>query len=132
MYSPSIQFQHIRDDQHMKAPPSVVYAQLKYIWANGAQEESLNFLRDFSGNVARDLQSETKEHSQRTSVGKQKLDELARLLARCYFKQGQWQLELKEDWGAVSISLLFDIVINPPMAAQCQGHSVLLPPGHPL
>lgn len=89
----------------MKAPPSVVYAQLKYMWASGAQEESLTFLRQFCGSVSRDLQSETKEHSQRNGVGKQKLDELARLLARCYFKQGQWQLDLKEDWGDVSINL---------------------------
>ncbi|KAL4065913.1 phosphatidylinositol 3-kinase [Scleroderma citrinum] len=104
--------QHIRDDQHMKAPPSVVYAQLKYMWASGAKEESLTFLRQFSGSVARDLQSETKEQSLRTNVGKQKLDELARLLARCYFKQGQWQLELKEDWGAVSVNLRLNIAIK--------------------
>ncbi|KAF9223956.1 phosphatidylinositol 3-kinase [Gyrodon lividus] len=96
--------QHLRDDQqHMKAPPNVVYAQLKYMWANGSREESLNFLRQFSANLARDLQIETKEHSQRAGVTKHKLDELSRLLARCYFKQGQWQVELKEDWGARNV-----------------------------
>ncbi|KAI6023936.1 hypothetical protein PISMIDRAFT_679672 [Pisolithus microcarpus 441] len=95
--------QHLRDDQHMKAPPNVVYAQLKYMWASGAQEDSLSFLRQFSANLARDLQTENKEHFQRTSVGKQKLEELSRLLARCYFKQGQWQVELKEDWGARNV-----------------------------
>ncbi|KIK95251.1 hypothetical protein PAXRUDRAFT_33077 [Paxillus rubicundulus Ve08.2h10] len=96
--------QHLRDDQqHMKAPPNVVYAQLKYMWANGSRKESLSFLRQFSANMARDLQIETKEHSQRAGVGKHKLDELSRLLARCYFKQGQWQVELKEDWGARNV-----------------------------
>ncbi|KAH7890784.1 phosphatidylinositol 3-kinase [Phlebopus sp. FC_14] len=90
--------QHLRDSQHMKAPPNVVYAQLKYMWANGSCDESLNFLRQFSMHLARDLQTENKEHFQRAGVGKHKLDELSHLLARCYFKQGQWQVELKEDW----------------------------------
>lgn len=86
----------------MKAPPNVVYAQLKYMWASGAREDSLNFLRQFSASLARDLQSESGEHSQRGTVSKHKLDELSRLLARCYFKQGEWQVELKDDWGSVS------------------------------
>lgn len=104
------QLQHLRDDQqHLKAPPNVVYAQLKYMWANGSREESLSFLRQFSTSLARDLQVETKELSQRPGVNKHKLDELSRLLARCYFKQGQWQVELKEDWDAVSILCTVDI-----------------------
>lgn len=103
------QLQHLRDDQHPKAPPNVVYAQLKYMWANGSREDSLSFLRQFSASLARDLQVETKELSARPGVSKHKLDELSSLLARCYFKQGQWQVELKEDWGAVSISCMSDI-----------------------
>jgi FKBP12-rapamycin complex-associated protein len=85
----------------MKAPPNVVYAHLKYMWATGARDESLRFLRQFSSNLSRDLQSETTEHTQRPGVSKQKLDELSRLLARCYFKQGEWQVELKGSWDEV-------------------------------
>jgi len=72
------------------------------MWATGAREESLTFLRQFSGSLARDLQSESNEHAQRTGVSKPKLAELSRLLARCYFKQGEWQVELKDSWGTVS------------------------------
>lgn len=90
------------DHQHSKAPPNVVYAQLKYMWSNGAKEGSLQFLRQFSANLARDLQVESNEHVQRSGVPKQKLAELSKLLARCYFKQGEWQVELKEDWSTVS------------------------------
>jgi serine/threonine-protein kinase mTOR len=79
----------------------VVYAQLKYTWATGAHDESLNFLRQFSASLSRDLQTETTEHAQRAGVSKQKLDELSRLLARCYFKQGEWQVALKETWDEV-------------------------------
>lgn len=87
--------------QHQKAPPNVVYAQLKYMWASGSKEESLNFLRSFATNLSRDLEAETTQRGQRLSVSKQKLDELARLLARCYFKQGEWQMELSDSWATV-------------------------------
>jgi FKBP12-rapamycin complex-associated protein len=90
----------------MKAPPNVVYAQLKFMWATGAREDSLSFLRTFSTSLSRDLQVETSEHAQRPGVSKQKLAELSRLLARCYFKQGEWQRELREsgeDWSPVSL-----------------------------
>jgi hypothetical protein len=79
----------------------VVYAQLKYMWASGSKEESLNFLRSFATNLSRDLEAETTQRGQRSSVSKQKLDELARLLARCYFKQGEWQMELSDSWATV-------------------------------
>lgn len=79
------------------------------MWANGSREDSLIFLRQFSASLARDLQVETKENSQRPGVNKHKLDELSRLLARCYFKQGQWQVELKEDWGEVGLLCILDI-----------------------
>lgn len=81
------------------------------MWANGSREDSLSFLRQFSASLARDLQVETKENSQRPGVNKHKLDELSRLLARCYFKQGQWQVELKEDWGEVSLSCVHPISV---------------------
>jgi serine/threonine-protein kinase mTOR len=85
----------------------VVYAQLKYTWATGAHDESLNFLRQFSASLSRDLQTETTEHAQRAGVSKQKLDELSRLLARCYFKQGEWQVALKETWDEVRFLNIF-------------------------
>ncbi|KDQ61375.1 hypothetical protein JAAARDRAFT_66505 [Jaapia argillacea MUCL 33604] len=95
---------HLREHHHMKAPPDVVYAQLKYMWATGAREESLNFLRQFSASLSRDLQSESGDRTQRPGVSKQKLEELSRLLARCYFKQGEWQVDLKEDWSTRNIN----------------------------
>jgi FKBP12-rapamycin complex-associated protein len=84
------------------------------MWSTGAKEESLNFLRVFSTKMVRDLQQESSENTHRTGVSKQKLAELSKLIARCYFKQGQWQVELKEDWNSVSnLSYLFDPFTNP-------------------
>lgn len=71
------------------------------MWASGSKEESLNFLRSFAASLSRDLETETTQRGQRSGVSKQKLDELARLLARCYFKQGEWQMELSDNWATV-------------------------------
>ena len=98
-------------EHHTKAPPHVVYAQLKYMWANGAKEESLNFLRQFSANLSRDLQAEGGEVPSHPGVPKHQLSELSKLLARCYFKTGEWQIKLAEDWGSVGIFDTFHFIV---------------------
>lgn len=98
-------------DQHAKAPPQVVYAHLKYMWANNAREESFNYLRSFAAGLSRDLQSEHGDHSQRV-ISKQKLNEFSHLLARLYFKQGQWQVALKDDWGSVCFRSIIITIIH--------------------
>ncbi|KAF7362629.1 Serine/threonine-protein kinase TOR [Mycena venus] len=90
--------QHLRDHHHTKAPPNVVYAQLKFMWAQGAREGSLAELRQFTVSLAKDLQAESSDHAQRAGLPKQRLNELKKLLARCYFKQGEWQVALDENW----------------------------------
>ena len=97
----------MREYQHTKAAPSVVYAQLKFMWSNGARDDSIRFLRSFATSLARDLQVETAERS-RTNVSKQRLEELSKLLARCYYKQGEWQSAVKENWDDVG-SLSYDV-----------------------
>ncbi|KAF8659826.1 hypothetical protein AX16_001711 [Volvariella volvacea WC 439] len=79
-----------------KAPPSVIYAQVKLMWANGAQEETLRYLASFSDRLLKDLQIENE--NARGGHNKQKLTDLSKLLARAYYKQGVWQKELKGDW----------------------------------
>lgn len=94
-------------EQHTKAPPRVVYAQLKYMWANGAKEESLSFLRQFSSNLSRDLQAEGGE----IPSHQHQLSELSKLLARCYFKTGEWQIKLADDWGSVGVFDTFHFTV---------------------
>lgn len=85
-----------------KAPPSVIYAHLKFMWASGARLESLNYLRDFTVNLAEDLGLHgVDEHGNAVAQDwrtQPRLEEFARLLARCYFKRGEWQAALNEDW----------------------------------
>ncbi|KAJ7469288.1 FAT domain-containing protein [Mycena galericulata] len=90
--------QHLREHHHTKAPPNVVYAQLKYMWAQGAREGSLAELRQFTVSLAKDLQAESSDHAQRAGLPKDRLNQLSKLLARCYFKQGEWQVALDENW----------------------------------
>ncbi|KAF5387292.1 hypothetical protein D9757_005800 [Collybiopsis confluens] len=87
----------IREQQNLKASPDVVYAHLKYMWATGHQQESFNYLKEFSAKVSNDMMEN--EH-QRSSAVKQRSDQLSRLLARCYFKLGDWQVQLHENWGS--------------------------------
>ncbi|KAI0091642.1 phosphatidylinositol 3-kinase [Irpex rosettiformis] len=83
--------------QASKAPPHVVYAHLKFMWAAGEREDSLRFLVKFTGSLSRDLHPDSGETN--TYSGRQKFKDLSRLLARCWFKQGQWQVEMFEDWS---------------------------------
>lgn len=86
----------------LKAPPQVIYAHLKFTWAQGTQDESLNWLRDFTNTLGNDLGLNANESGNRVVsneiVKSGKLVEFTNLLARCYFKQGQWQVALQEDW----------------------------------
>ncbi|KAJ7580147.1 phosphatidylinositol 3-kinase [Mycena floridula] len=72
-------------------PPQVIYAQLKYMWMAGTKEETLQFLRGFSSELL------AQKKGQDTLGASSK--ELSNLLARCFFKQGQWEAELLHDWG---------------------------------
>ncbi|KAG6841465.1 hypothetical protein C0991_010890 [Blastosporella zonata] len=103
LLSPGQAQRHHSQIVHTKAPPNVVYAQLKFMWATGAREESLGFLRQFSANLSRDLAVETGDSPVHVDVPRKKLTELAKLLARCYFKTGQWQVELADDWGGRNV-----------------------------
>ena len=94
-------------DHHLsKAPPNVVYAQLKYMWAKGSTEDSLNFLRQFTGSLAADIARETNAQTQRPNVSKDKITELSKLVSRCYLKQGEWEVKLRDDWSQVCFVVL--------------------------
>lgn len=77
------------------------------MWASGAKDESLNFLRQFSNSLAQDVIRETNAQTQRPGVSKQKIAELSKLVARCYLKQGEWQVAQKDDWDKVCSPLDF-------------------------
>jgi FKBP12-rapamycin complex-associated protein len=76
------------------------------MWAKGSTEDSLNFLRQFSGSLAADIARETNAQTQRPGVSKERITELSQLLSRCYLKQGEWQVKLKDDWGQVCSAIL--------------------------
>ena len=110
----SAALQQHRDPAHVKAPPGVVYAQLKFMWANAAQADSLHYLVQFTASLAHDLQVESGNGTGRSSTIKQKLDEMSKLLARCYYKQGQWRQNLKKgvwsDVGHVVFMFLVTVI----------------------
>ncbi|KAK9379012.1 armadillo-type protein [Kockiozyma suomiensis] len=143
-----------------RAPPQVVYAQLKYMWAAGKQLDALNHLCDFTAKMSQNLGLNTTElmlnplpaelrisasavnlnsnlafvngngqqqqqqsingalltngHSQPPSAAtlaasqasngitsanaKKRIEDYTKLLARCFLKQGEWQIALQPQW----------------------------------
>jgi len=81
-----------------------VYAHLKVMWAKGAKEEALKFLRTFCISLSRDIGFEQPDH--RVNVEKAFIDDARHLLARSFIKQGQWRQELSTTWTPVRLYLL--------------------------
>ncbi|KAI9757288.1 MAG: hypothetical protein M4579_003499 [Chaenotheca gracillima] len=105
-----------------EAPPQIVFAMLKYMWSTGNQEDALTKLKDFTTRMSRDLSASSAANSVVTTNGNhgpfgvnrlmavpeitttnsavQKAEmENRHLLARCFLRQGDWQLaNLKGDW----------------------------------
>ncbi|KAK4703758.1 serine/threonine-protein kinase mTOR, partial [Phenoliferia sp. Uapishka_3] len=91
----------------MSGPPQVIYAHLKYMWAAGAREETLTFLREFTAKLANDLglhiENDEQHSASRELAENGRLPEYTRLLARCYYKLGEWQMALQDNYGSDAI-----------------------------
>lgn len=86
-----------------KAPPPVVYAQLKYLWAAGSRQEALKYLIGFTSRMAHDLGLDpsnmiAQNVSQNHSLSANNIEEYTKLLARCFLKQGEWRIALQPNW----------------------------------
>lgn len=90
-----------------ETPPQIVYAKLKYMWATGVREQTLDSLRQFTERLASDLGLGTVEDVGIAMTGANQLNgsviDYSRLLARCYLKQGEWQFALQDGWTHDSI-----------------------------
>ncbi|GAA93365.1 uncharacterized protein L969DRAFT_91224 [Mixia osmundae IAM 14324] len=86
----------------MQGPPHVIYAHLKFMWASGAREETLAYLRDFTARLSQDLglQGSGDRRAQTELLMSDSLQDYTHLLARCYYKLGEWQMTLQDDWGS--------------------------------
>ena len=83
------------------APPKVVYAHLKHMWATGLHDEALNSLREFTSRMCSDLGINTREGVNvpiELSKVEGNVADYTKILARCFLKQGEWQLALQDDW----------------------------------
>lgn len=86
-----------------KAPAPVVYAQLKYLWATGSQDDALHHLISFTSRLAQDLGLDpsnmiAQSVPHETSASAQYVEKYTKLLARCFLKQGEWRVALEQDW----------------------------------
>lgn len=86
-----------------KAPPPVVYSQLKYLWATGSRQEALRYLIGFTSRMAHDLGLDpsnmiAQSVSQNQSLSPSNIEEYTKLLARCFLKQGEWRVTMQPNW----------------------------------
>ncbi|EGV64899.1 FAT-domain-containing protein [Yamadazyma tenuis ATCC 10573] len=94
-----------------RAPPQVVYAQLKYMWAKGQQKEALRHLVDFTTRMSQDLGLNPNDlitqplPSEGPGIPKH-VEEYTKLLARCFLKQGEWQIALNSQWKSESSEII--------------------------
>jgi FKBP12-rapamycin complex-associated protein len=77
------------------------------MWAKGAKEEALKFLRTFCISLSRDIGFEQPDY--RPNIEKAFIDDARRLLARSFIKQGQWRQELSTTWTPVRFYFLRSI-----------------------
>ncbi|KAI4162793.1 MAG: hypothetical protein LQ342_003510 [Letrouitia transgressa] len=105
--------------------PEILYAQLKYHWTSGKQQQSLNRLRDFTTELSHQLAAHNHQAAQvaelrnaagravletpLTELGKEPVprksavdsNNINRLLAKCYLKQGEWMTVFRQgDWSS--------------------------------
>lgn len=88
-----------------RAPPPVVYAQLKFMWATGNQREALRYLINFTSRMAHDLGlnpsnmiAQQLPPSEKSLVSENNIQQYTKLLARCFLKQGEWRVSLQKNW----------------------------------
>ena len=107
------------DDRSTHGPPQVAYARLKFNWATGNQQRALGFLREFTGRLSEEyahisVSMPNGVHGERMMnvngvetgndphAGKRRMADSAKhakLLAKCYLRQGEWQAYLlRGDW----------------------------------
>lgn len=83
--------------------PKVIYAQLKYMWAIGSHQEALDHLIEFTSKMSRVLQLQNDDliaqplPSERPDASSTVIEN-TKLLARCFLKQGEWRVALRESW----------------------------------
>ncbi|GMM52375.1 phosphatidylinositol kinase-related protein kinase [Starmerella bacillaris] len=102
------------DTGERRAPPQLVYAQLKFMHATNNQHEALRYLVEFAKRMSSDLNLSPDNliasplPSEREDMTEE-IAEYTKLLARCFLKQGEWQVQLNPNWckkGALKDSIL--------------------------
>jgi FKBP12-rapamycin complex-associated protein len=85
-------------------PPQVTYARLKFMWSTGSQQAAINHLLEFTDSLSNNLRinmaNEMAQHGGAPQAAQilPHVIENTRLLARCYLKQGAWQVSLHKNW----------------------------------
>ena len=86
-----------------RLPPEVMFARLEYLWASGSRQRALEYLINFTSQLALGLGLDPENIiSQRlggTAKGSlQQERRYRKLLSSCFRKQGEWKSALEPEW----------------------------------
>jgi serine/threonine-protein kinase mTOR len=120
-----LSLENVTQNENGVVPPQVSYARLKYSWAVGNQQNTLNFLKNFTSRLSEEyvhyntavVNGVNGVNGDRTNgIGPPGLNgqdgvaarsktvetsKYTKLLAKCYLKQGDWQAHLhRGDWSS--------------------------------
>lgn len=92
-----------KDHETSRASPQVVYAQLKFMWATGNEQVALRYLVDFTTRMSHDLNLCSDDLISQPLPSDEpgttpEIKSYTKLLARCFLKQGEWQVALNANW----------------------------------
>ncbi|KAG0671444.1 phosphatidylinositol kinase- protein kinase tor1 [Maudiozyma exigua] len=88
------------------APPPVVYAQLKYLWAEGSEQDALTNLITFTSRMTIDLGLDPNNMirdrvAEKSTIPPENVTAYTKLLSKCFLKQGEWRSSLEPNWRLV-------------------------------
>ncbi|CAL9728832.1 serine/threonine-protein kinase Tor2p [Monosporozyma unispora] len=89
--------------QTAQAPPSVIYAKIKYLWAANSQQEALENLTILTSKMVSELGLDantivSQSNDIKTDIPLENINDYKELLARCFLKQGKWMISLEPAW----------------------------------
>ncbi|KAJ3221904.1 phosphatidylinositol kinase- protein kinase tor1, partial [Clydaea vesicula] len=102
----------LRNDAH------VVYACLKHLWGTGEESTAFNQMKIFTKLLSDALGIVTMQDLQIKAENAKNI--MMPLLARCYLKIGNWQMQLQDDWSETAVPQILNSFLA---ATQCDKYS---------
>ena len=83
--------------------PLVIYASLKHLWESGGRESAYAQLKSFTAHLVDKIGIYEEGYNLENLHSDPVKEKLAKLIARCFLKTGNWQISLQDNWDETNI-----------------------------